>query len=230
MQPEENNNSSNSWSPNDASPTQSTSTATVGSEVNETSVKNNLFQSSSQGTIQPMFAPAEPEVPKFSNKLDMQSGNNSDAPVPVVKVLSVRGVEYMFMSIFLWIGAASFIGMVLSLINGQSGFSTLAFPLSVLIVALPGFALLFLRLKKAELADPNLKFDASKRRLTQITQILAFLTCLINLITYIYIVMQKIGGEGNVSIGKVSINVLVIMIVAGGILAYYWHDEHKGRK
>lgn len=154
----------------------------------------------------------------------------SDQPTPVVKVLSVRGVEYLFMSIFLWLSAGSFVGLVLSLINGQTGFSALAFPLSMLLVCLPGFALLFLRLKRAELNDPSLRLDASKRRLTQITQVLAFLTCLINIITFMYLILQKIGGEGDLAFGKVVVNVLVILVVAGGILAYYWNDEHRRRK
>ncbi len=153
----------------------------------------------------------------------------SDRPVPVVKVLSVRGVEYLFMSIFLWLTAGSFVGLILSLINGQTGFSSLAFPLSVLVVSLPGLAVLFLRLKAAELADPALRLEASKRRLTQITQLLAFLTCLINVITFVYLVLQKIGGEGKLEVVKAILNMMVILVVAGGILVYYWYDEHKRR-
>lgn len=157
----------------------------------------------------------------------MSSQAGSDNPIPVVKVLSVRGVEYLFMSIFLWLCAGSFIGLILSLINGQTGFANLSFPLSMLIVSLPGFALLFLRLKKAELDDPKLRLDASKRRLTQATQLLAFLTCLINVITFVYLILQKIGGEGKLELGKAIINMLVILIVAGGILVYYWFDERR---
>lgn len=167
-----------------------------------------------------------------SNKYDPgaplnQTSSSPINPVPVVKVLSVRGVEYLFMSFFLWLAAGSFIGLVLSLINGMSGFSSLAFPLSMLLVCLPGFAFLFLRLKKAELNNPALRFDASKRRLTQITQVLAFLTCVINIITFVYLILQSMGGEGDTNFGKVLVNMLVILSVAGGILAYYWYDEHR---
>jgi hypothetical protein len=151
----------------------------------------------------------------------------SDQPVPVVKVLSVRGVEYLFMSICLWLSAGSFTGLLLALLNGQAGFAALSFPLSLLLVTLPGFALLFLKLKKAELSNPALRLDASKRRLSQITQTLAFITCLANLVTFVYIVLQKIGGNGTTSLGKTIINSLVILGVAGGILAYYWNDEHR---
>lgn len=158
------------------------------------------------------------------------SAPSDDRPVPVVKVLSVRGVEYLFMSIMLWISAGAFVGLVLSLLNGGTGFSVLAFPLALLMVCLPGFAYLFLRLKRAELANPDLRFDASKRRLTQITQVLAFLTCLINIITFVYLILQQIGGEGELELGKAVVNMFVILAVAGGILAYYWHDEHRIRR
>lgn len=171
------------------------------------------------------FAPPEDTGP--SNGSTMLASSGSDEPVPVVKVLSVRGVEYLFMSIFLWLAAGSFTGLLLSVINGSTGFASLAFPLSMMLVTFPGFAVMFLRLKKAELANPRLRLDPSKRRLTQITQVLAFLTCLINVITFIYLVLQKIGGEGELAAGKAIINMLIILAVAGGILAYYWFDEHK---
>jgi len=151
-------------------------------------------------------------------------------PVAVVKVLSVRGVEYLFMSILLWVGAGSLIVLILSIVNGQTGFDTLAFPLALLLVGLPGFAWLFLRLKKAELADPSLKLDPSKRRSTQRTQVLAFVVCLINLITYVYLVLQSFGGDSDANIGKSTLNTAVILLVAGGVLAYYWVDEHRQGK
>jgi hypothetical protein len=153
--------------------------------------------------------------------------NESTNPVPVVKVLSPRGIEYLFMSIFLWLSASSFVGLILSLLNGGTGFAALAFPLSLLLVCTPGFMFLFLRLKRAELADPKLRLDASKRRLTQITQVLAFLTCIINIITFVYLLLQSFGGEGNLDIVKAIVNMLVILVVAGGVLSYYWYDEHR---
>ena len=187
-------------------------------------------QTTNRGAEVPAVFAGTFEPPDNSGTDSVRNGlasAGSDEPVPVVKVLSVRGVEYLFMSIFLWLAAGSFTGLVLSLINGSTGFSSLAFPLSMLLVALPGFAVMFLRLKKAELDNPRLKLDPSKRRLTQITQVLAFLTCLINIITFIYLVLQKIGGEGELATGKAIVNMLVILAVAGGILAYYWFDEHR---
>ncbi|MBA2278978.1 hypothetical protein H0V99_00865 [Candidatus Saccharibacteria bacterium] len=150
-----------------------------------------------------------------------------DKPVPVVKVLSVRGVEYAMMSILLWFGAASLITILASLIMGGSGFESMAFPISVLLVCLPGFAWLFIRLRRIELADPKLRLEPSKRRFSQITQILAFLTCFFSIVGLVYTLVSAAGGEEVDSLGKVVGVVAVILAVAGGILVYYWFDEHK---
>src|SRR6185437_5572570 len=49
-------------------------------------------------------------------------------PVPVVKVLSTRGVEYAMMTLALWFGADAFAAILLVLINGGSNFTALSFP------------------------------------------------------------------------------------------------------
>jgi len=169
------------------------------------------------------FTPLPPKEATISTL----TARPDDRPVPVVKVLSIRGVEYAMMSIFLWFAASSLIWLLVSLIMGNNSFNMLAFPISVLLVSMPGFAWLYIRLRKAELVDPSLRFEASKRRFSQITQIVAFLTCLSNLIALVYAVVSKIGGAGGVSIGKTIGSTLVVLVIAGGILAYYWHDEHK---
>jgi preprotein translocase subunit SecY len=150
-----------------------------------------------------------------------------DRPVPVVRVLSVRGVEYAMMSIMLWIWSAALIGILVSLINGGASFTALSFPISLLIVAVPVFAFFYIRLRKAELLDPSLRLEASKRRFSQITQILAFITCFSNLVALIAIIMEKIGGGSSVSLPKFIGSTAVVLLVAGGILTYYWFDEHK---
>lgn len=147
-------------------------------------------------------------------------------PTPVVKVLSPFGVTYVFLTVALLIGAVSIISILLLLVNGANGFAALAFPTAALVVTLPIFAGLFLYLKKLELKHPELRFDASKRRSTQFVQILAFLTCVFTLIGFLSIVFTAIGGLGEVSVGKSALNALCLLAVAGGILAYYWHDEH----
>lgn len=147
--------------------------------------------------------------------------------VAVVKTLSVRGLEYLFMSICLWIGAAGLIWSLLLLVNGKTDAQLLAFPVTSLVVCGPIFAWFFIRLKKAELANPALRFDPSKRRTSQITQLVAFLTSLFNIITFVYLLIASTAGNSVISIGTAVVNLLVILAVAGGILAYYWVDEHR---
>jgi len=155
----------------------------------------------------------------------------NDRPMAVVKVLSVRGIEYAMMSFALWIGAASLIWLFDSLIMGSATFMALSYPISALIIALPVFALFFLRLRKAELADSSLRFEPSKRRFSQITQFVAFLTCFFNVITFVYTLVNKFGGEVSTGeLGKTAGTTAVTLVIAGGILLYYWFDEHKFAK
>ncbi len=151
-------------------------------------------------------------------------------PVPVVKVLSPVGVEYVFLTFSLFVTAIALVGTLLSLVNGQTSFDVLAFPVATLVVGLPVFAGLFLHLKKLELQTPSLRLDASKRRSTQFTQIVSFVVSLLTLISFVFAVFTKLGGESELSIGKVALNCLCILVVSGGMLAYYWHDEHKTRR
>lgn len=154
----------------------------------------------------------------------------SDQPVPVVRVLSTRGVEYGMMTIALWVAASTLAWIILNLVNGSGGFDSVVVPTASLVVCLPIFGLLFLRLKKAELANPALKLDASKRRWSQTTQFLAYLAVLINLIYFVYTLLQHLSDSKGPSIGKSLINLTVILVIAGGVLLYYWRDEHRGRE
>lgn len=166
------------------------------------------------------------------NPVLQESSVSSDQTVsmPVVKVLSVRGLEYLMMSISLWFGAGGLLWGVLTAINGGTSFAILALPASLALVGVLVFAGFFIRLKKAELKDPSLRLDASKRRSSQITQIVTFLVLFFNLITFVYLVFANLGGKSSVSIGKAVINLLVVTAIAGGILAYYWVNEHRAQR
>lgn len=153
-------------------------------------------------------------------------GQTND-PIPVVKMLSTRGVEYGMMTMVLWLVATSLAWIGLNYIHGGKGFDSVVVPVSVLIVSVPFFGFLFLRLKKAELSNPALKHEPSKRRWSQMTQFLAFFACLVNLIFFVYTIMQHFGSSKSESIGKAVLDLAVILIIAGGILAYYWADEHR---
>lgn len=151
----------------------------------------------------------------------------SDMPVPVVQALSVRGVEYTMMTLLLWFTIGGLITILLSIINGDMGFSVLSVPLAILIISFPGFAALYVRLRRAELRNPELRLDPSKRRLSQFTQIIMFAVCVFNLIGFMYLVLQNIGGEASGSLLKSGLSVLSVLLISGGVLVYYWFDEHK---
>ena len=151
----------------------------------------------------------------------------SVVPQAVVKVLSPRGVEYVFMTIALVTGAIGLVSALLAVVNGNYSFSVLYFPLALLLVAVPVFSWLFLRLKQAELLDPTARLDASKRRSTQFIQISSFIVCFFTLIGFLATIFAKLSGSYSGSIMKVILDVLVILAVAGGVLFYYWRDEHR---
>jgi hypothetical protein len=148
-------------------------------------------------------------------------------PQPVIQVFSPRGVEYVFLAITLFSGAIGLVVALLALVNGQTSFSVLSFPTALLLVSVPLFAALFLRLKKAELANTDLRLDASKRRTTQFIQISSFVVSFFTLIGFLVTVFAAMSGSYHGSMVKVCLDVLVILLVAGGILAYYWRDEHR---
>jgi amino acid transporter len=148
-------------------------------------------------------------------------------PIPVVRVLSPTGIEYVFLTITLFTSATALIAVLVSLVNAKIDFAVLAFPAAALVITLPIFAFFFLRLKKMEVHRPEQKLDPSKRRSTQFTQIVAFIVCLFTIIGFVFDIFSKIGGQSGPSIGKAALDALSVLIVAGGILAYYFHDEHK---
>ncbi len=169
-------------------------------------------------TSQSTMVPEEPTaVPPPSDVLSQ----------PVVRVLSPRGVEYVFMTIALFTVAFALGGVLISLVNGQFSFSVLSFPAATLVVAVPVFSMLFLRLKQSEINDPSLRFEASKRRSTQFTQIVSFVVSFFTLIGFVSLVFAKLAGEYHGSIIKLLFDTLVVLLIAGGLLVYYWRDEHQ---
>jgi len=149
-------------------------------------------------------------------------------PQPVVKVLSPRGVEYVFLTVTLFTAAAGLISALIALVNGKTDFGVLEFPTAILVVSVPIFAWLFLRLKKAEVNNPSLRQEPSKRRSTQYIQIVSFVICLFTLIGMLTAIFSKMSGSfGSESLMKLILDAVVILAVLGGILLYYWRDEHR---
>ena len=151
-------------------------------------------------------------------------------PIAVVRVLSTRGVEYGMMTIALWVSAITLAWVILNMANGGGGFDTLVVPTASLVICVPVFGLFFLRLKKAELAKPSLRLDPSKRRWSQTSQFLAYISLLVNFIYFVYSLLLHVSGGKGPAITKSLINLVVVLVIAGGVLLYYWRDEHKIRK
>lgn len=157
------------------------------------------------------------------------------APIAVVTSLSTRGFEYWIMFLALGI-TASALGWVLHSLtdgafSGGGGFyeAGVSFASAALIVALPVFAFMFLRLKKAELAEPSLHNDASRRRAIQLTLIITFLIGISKIIWYMY---SLFNGNANAASEAASpginlVHSIITIGIAGGIFAYYWRDQHK---
>ncbi|HEY8999352.1 MAG TPA: hypothetical protein VIM53_03460 [Candidatus Saccharimonadales bacterium] len=149
---------------------------------------------------------------------------------PIVKVLSPFGVEYVFLALTLFFAASGLIAALLILVNGSASFSALSFPVATLLVTVPVFSFLFLRLKKLEMRMPHLRLDASKRRTTQFIQIISFIATISSVIGFVYSVFAKMAGQSGTSVGKAFLDALCFVVVAGGILAYYWREEHASRR
>lgn len=177
---------------------------------------------------EPITVPSISSSPTGSPEPTLSQPSSTDvAPIAVVRVLSPRGVEYVFMTIALYFSAIGLGATIISLLNGATSFSVLAYPTAILIVSVPIFAFFFLRLKKSELYNPNLKLDPSKRRSTQFIQISSFVITFLTLIGLVSGIFAKMSGSYSGSIVKLILDALVILIISGGILFYYWHDEHK---
>jgi hypothetical protein len=175
-------------------------------------------------TPPPMSAAPQPA---FTEPIAQLPAASDLVSQPVVRVLSPRGIEYVFLTIALFTAAIGLGSALISLVNGQTGFDILAFPVASLLVSVPVFGLLFLRLKKSEANNPSLRYEASKRRSTQFSQIAGFVTCFFTLIGFVTSLFAKAAGEYHGSVGKLFLDVLIVLIIAGGILAYYWRDEHR---
>ncbi len=190
----------------------------------DSQTKHNVPTSQIYPTPMPHVSPPMPSVPVPTVNL-LSAGDL--ASQPVVNVLSPRGIEYVFLTIALFTAAIGLGSALISLVNGQTNFDVLSFPVASLVVSLPVFAFLFLRLKKSEMQDPSLKHEASKRRATQFTQITSFVVCFFTLIGFISTIFAKMAGQYHGSLIKIFLDVLAVLLIAGGLLAYYWRDEHR---
>lgn len=172
--------------------------------------------------------------------------NPNNDPIAVVPNLSTRGFEYSIMFASLWASAISLGYILHAFINNAfyvaptgdqynyysySSTSDYTFPATLLLITLPIFVFLFLRLKRAELADPGLKKDPSRKRLSHVTQFLTFITAVGYMVYFVNSLLSASSGtSGAQSVGELCLHLLVTLVIAGGIFAYYWIEEHRTGK
>lgn len=186
-------------------------------------------------------APQAPVTPST-----FEGPNAPAAPQAVVQTFSTRGLEYIIMFIALAVSAFALGSLLHSSVNAIFGSSTsftdpgsdTPFAASALIVGFPIFVYLFLRLKKAELADPSLRRDPSRKRAIQLTLVLTFLVGLGNVIYFVYSLMSgtasdtsynynAFGSSSSDSLLGNFVHLVITLAIAGGIFYYYWRDEHQ---
>jgi hypothetical protein len=168
--------------------------------------------------------PAPPKSP--SAKL---SDNNH--PVTMVAKMSTRDTEYSIMYICLLITALGIGGVLHQLLfsmqtSDESGYwAGGSFGITMILVTLPIFTWLFLRLKRAEQKSPALLKSATRHRGVKGMIMISFLGLIIHSVIFVYMSLNSYGKFFD------SISHFVItLLVAGGILQYFWRDEHRNYK
>jgi len=160
-------------------------------------------------------------------------------PIAVTEQRTTRGLEYTIMFLAMGVTAISLGALLHNLVDGAFGRTTddggfVTYATAALIVSLPIFALLFLRLKRAEGTEPELRHDPSRRHSVQLTLIVTFLWGLFRLVTYIYSLLNPSNdsylGSNISSAGGNFLHTLITVGIAGLIFVYYWMDEHKKDK
>ncbi|MBC7708304.1 hypothetical protein H7Y63_03705 [Polaromonas sp.] len=158
--------------------------------------------------------------------------NSPNAPISVVSNLTTRGFEYKIFSVSLTLMVFSVIFLGNVLIGGDDTSTIAALPLTVLLVTGPIALFMFRRLHRAEIANPNLRGDASRRQVVQGIQLITFLAVIIHTVVLLYLFISghyaskpSYGSAPN-ALSDV-LRWLVTLIVAGGTFFYYWHDERR---
>ncbi len=161
------------------------------------------------------------------------------APVAVVQTYTTKGLEYIIMFISLWVTASSIAFLLHNIVNMAFGNAdiygdTAPIATASLIVALPIFSILFVRLKKAEKENPEIMNDPSRKRAVQLTLVITFIVGIWNIIWYLYSFLNGGSPVDTYSSSETSLNpvgdlihTLISVSIAGSIFAYYWREEHR---
>jgi hypothetical protein len=193
----------------------------------------------------PELVPPRPEMTKsdkvYTEEKALDSAPKSEGQTKSVNVLSggfsAKGFEYIIFFITLGIVALSLAAMMHNLVDllvqtEKYSFyrETLSFSVAALVVVLPIFLFLLLKLKKDELKHPSIKLDPSRRRAIQLLMLITFLIGVIKLVAFVYNILgtaepSYYGRETNIL--AELLHALVTIGVAGGIFIYYWKEQSR---
>lgn len=197
------------------------------------------------GKSDPDTAPVAPH--ERTQAVAPATAHTGGQPSSVVERSSTLGIEYAVMFLALGIGAISLGSMFHNWLDVASGLTDMfenPLAMAAVIIALPIFAVLFLRLRRIEQARPEVRADSSRRKWIQITLLVSFLIGLGHIIWYVYNLLNGYGGyqefsysgesQPSLSTGAYQLlqfgHLAVTLLIAGSIFAYYWIDEHKQKQ
>jgi hypothetical protein len=158
------------------------------------------------------------------------AATGQNAPISVVENLTARGFEYKLFSVSLVLSLAALLLIANFMISGNGDWNASAFPVTMLVVTGPIALLLFIRLHHAELMQPALKHDASRRKVLQAIQLVTFLTVVGHTIILLYLLLSgyyNSTDNGHPSFASGVLRWVVTLLLAGGTFWYYWRDEHR---
>jgi hypothetical protein len=160
--------------------------------------------------------------------------DSADKFIKVVPYRSTAGLEYIILFISLWVAAMSLAAVLHGIVdmtfgNADSFYEGVnSFATAALLVSLPIFSFLFLRLKKQEIVNPDIRRDINRKNAVQLTLIVTFLIGLGKTIFYIYQLLNI--GNSDVSTGVFAselFHTIITVGISGLIFVYYWIDDHK---
>lgn len=165
--------------------------------------------------------------------MNNQHDNQRKQPSPTVASMALRaagaapyGVAYVLQTMTVLAMLLALAWLALSLVNNW-GFVVAAFPVSILLVAVPIFCGLTLYLARSGRAEAGALQWAARRRSVQLLQVVSFLVCFVTLVVGAYILFlggaQYIDNHVEQTLGSVA----CILSVFGSSFSYYWFAERR---
>ena len=161
-------------------------------------------------------------VPSSNQELTVVSGG-----------FSVRGFEYLIYYITMGLSAFSIAALLHLVADELYGSRSIyqesqSFWVAMLIVTLPVFLTLMIRLRKAELKTPEIKKDSTRRRATQLMLLITFLVGIGRIIGFVFNIIG--GGTSEDPITEELLHTLITVSTAGLIFFPLWLEDRGKNK